>query len=75
MFFRRLMPLLEFGREREGIDLSKVTLTHHALKTAGKNVADRSATAKRRSSRRSRRPDRGRSTRRRRRGLRRSSRG
>jgi hypothetical protein len=36
LFFRRLMPLLEFGREREGVDLSKVTLTHHALKTLGK---------------------------------------
>ena len=33
LFFRRLMPLLEFGREREGVDLSKVTLTHHTLKT------------------------------------------
>jgi type I restriction enzyme R subunit len=26
---------LEFGREREGIDLSKVTLTHHNLKKQG----------------------------------------
>ena len=24
IFYRRLLPLLEFGREREGIDLSKV---------------------------------------------------
>jgi type I restriction enzyme R subunit len=32
IFYRRLSPLLEFGREREGIDLSKVTLTHHTLK-------------------------------------------
>jgi type I restriction enzyme R subunit len=31
IFFRRLIPLLEFGREREGVDLSKVTLTHHRL--------------------------------------------
>ncbi len=29
IFYRRLLPLLEFGREREGIDLSKVVLTHH----------------------------------------------
>ena len=29
------MPLLEFEREREGIDLSKVTLTHHTLRTGG----------------------------------------
>ena len=33
---RRLIPLLEFGREREGIDLSKVKLTHHSLKDQGK---------------------------------------
>jgi type I restriction enzyme, R subunit len=32
IFFRRLVPLLDFGRERQGIDLSKVVLTHHALK-------------------------------------------
>jgi type I restriction enzyme R subunit len=31
IFFKRLLPLLEFGREREGIDLSKVILTHHHL--------------------------------------------
>ena len=30
------MPLLEFGREREGIDLSRVILTHHNLKDQGK---------------------------------------
>ncbi len=36
IFYRRLMPLLEFGREREGIDLSKVVLTHHNLKNLGK---------------------------------------
>lgn len=35
MFFKRLLPLLEFGREREGIDLSKVVLTHHHLKDQG----------------------------------------
>jgi type I restriction enzyme R subunit len=28
--------LLEFGREREGIDLSKVVLTHHNLKNKGR---------------------------------------
>jgi type I restriction enzyme R subunit len=32
LFYRRLLPLLEFGREREGIDLSNVVLTHHTLK-------------------------------------------
>jgi len=35
IFFKRLLPLLEFGREREGIDLSKVVLTHHKLKHLG----------------------------------------
>jgi type I restriction enzyme R subunit len=32
IFYKRLQPLLEFGREREGIDLSKVKLTHYGLK-------------------------------------------
>jgi len=36
IFYKRLLPLLEFGREREGIDLSKVILTHHNLKQSGK---------------------------------------
>ena len=36
IFFKRLLPLLEFGRERDGIDLSKVVLTHHTLKDRGK---------------------------------------
>jgi type I restriction enzyme R subunit len=36
IFYKRLIPLLEFGREREGIDLSKVVLTHHNLKGLGK---------------------------------------
>ena len=36
IFYKRLLPLLEFGREREGIDLSKVVLTHHNLKNQGK---------------------------------------
>ncbi|MGE4531740.1 MAG: type I restriction endonuclease subunit R, partial [Acidithiobacillus sp.] len=36
LFYKRLLPLLEFGREREGIDLSKVVLTHHHLKHLGK---------------------------------------
>ena len=35
IFFKRLAPLLEFGREREGVDLSKVVLTHHNLKNLG----------------------------------------
>ncbi|MBE2283164.1 MAG: type I restriction endonuclease subunit R [Prosthecobacter sp.] len=36
IFFKRLIPLLEFGREREGIDLSKVVLTRHKLANKGK---------------------------------------
>ncbi len=35
IFFRALLPLLDFGREREGIDLSQVVLTHHTLKSRG----------------------------------------
>jgi type I restriction enzyme R subunit len=35
IFFRRLVPLLEFGRERDELDLSKVVLTHHTLKDKG----------------------------------------
>jgi type I restriction enzyme R subunit len=38
IFFKRLLPLLEFGREREGIDLSKVVLTHHHLKNLGQHA-------------------------------------
>lgn len=36
LFFRRLVPLLEFGRERDTVDLSQVVLTHHTLKNRGK---------------------------------------
>ncbi|MBV5307542.1 MAG: hypothetical protein J0652_12700 [Desulfobulbaceae bacterium] len=36
IFYRRLLPLLEFGRERDTIDFSKVVLTHHDLKNKGK---------------------------------------
>ena len=38
IFFRYLTPLLEFGREREQIDLSKVVLTHHNLKDRGRQA-------------------------------------
>ncbi len=43
IFFRRLLPLLEFGREREGVDLSKVVLTHHRLIDAGRRALALSA--------------------------------
>jgi type I restriction enzyme R subunit len=35
IFFRRLIPLLEFGRERTGLDVSKIVLTHHKLISHG----------------------------------------
>jgi type I restriction enzyme R subunit len=35
IFYRALVPLLEFGRERQQIDLSKVTLTHHNIRSQG----------------------------------------
>ena len=40
LFFKRLTPLLEFGREREGVDLSKVVLTHHTLRDEGQRRLD-----------------------------------
>jgi len=40
LFYRRLLPLLDFGRDREGIDLSKVKLTHHNLRSLGKQSMD-----------------------------------
>jgi type I restriction enzyme, R subunit len=40
IFYKRLLPLLEFGREREGIDLTKVVLTHHHLKNLGKSIME-----------------------------------
>jgi type I restriction enzyme R subunit len=36
LFYKRLIPLLEFGRERDTVDLSKVVLTHHTLRSAGR---------------------------------------
>ena len=36
IFYRRLLPLLVFGREREGVDLTGIKLTHHTLKSEGK---------------------------------------
>ena len=36
LFYKRLIPLLEFGRERDMVDLSKVVLTHHTLRSAGR---------------------------------------
>lgn len=36
IFFRRLLPLLKFGREREIVDTSSIVLSHHKLSTKGK---------------------------------------
>lgn len=36
LFYKRLIPLLDFGRERDKVDLSKVVLTHYTLKNTGK---------------------------------------
>lgn len=38
LFYKRLIPLLDFGRERDTVDLSKVVLTHHTLKKTGKQA-------------------------------------
>ena len=38
IFYRHLLRLLKFGREREGVDLSQVILTHHNLKSRGKQT-------------------------------------
>jgi len=38
IFFKHLLRLLEFGREREGIDLSRIVLTHHTLRNEGKRA-------------------------------------
>jgi type I restriction enzyme R subunit len=35
IFYKHVLRLLEFGREREGIDLSRVVLTHHNLRSQG----------------------------------------
>jgi len=38
LFYKRLLPLLEFGRERDTVDLSKVILTHHNLRNIGRQT-------------------------------------
>lgn len=35
LFFKHLLPLIEFGREREGVDLSKLELVRYKLKDKG----------------------------------------
>lgn len=36
IFFKHLVRLLKFGREREEVDLSEITMTHHTVKNKGK---------------------------------------
>jgi type I restriction enzyme R subunit len=36
LFYKELVRLLAFGRERDGVDLSKVRLTHYQLHTEGR---------------------------------------
>lgn len=36
IFYKRLLPLLDFGRERDQVDLSKISLTYHNLRKVGK---------------------------------------
>lgn len=38
IFYKLLVPLLKFGREKEEIDLSGVVLTHHRLRDHGKRT-------------------------------------
>ena len=40
IFYKRLIPLLEFGRQRDGVDISKMVLTHHNLKNHGRQKLD-----------------------------------
>ena len=35
LFAKMLLPLLDYGREREGIDLSALKLTHHRMRDLG----------------------------------------
>jgi len=36
LFYKRLISLLDFGRERDTVDLSKVVLAHYTLRNTGK---------------------------------------
>ena len=43
IFYKLLLPLLEFNRERDGVDLSKLALTHHTVRNLGKQALDLNA--------------------------------
>jgi type I restriction enzyme R subunit len=36
LFFKHIVRLLDFGRERDTVDLSQIVVTHHTLKNLGK---------------------------------------
>jgi len=38
IFYKRLIPLLDYGRERDEVDMSKVVLTHHTLRSGGRHA-------------------------------------
>ncbi len=38
LFYKRLLPLLDFGRERDTVDLTRVVLTHHKLHQQGRQA-------------------------------------
>lgn len=40
IFFKKLIPLLSFERERDTVDLSKVVLTHYTLRDSGRQMLD-----------------------------------
>jgi len=40
LFYKHLVRLLEFGRERDTVDLSQLVLTHHAVKSQGRQRFD-----------------------------------
>ncbi|QEY31184.1 type I restriction endonuclease subunit R [Synechococcus sp. RSCCF101] len=40
LFFRSLLRALDFGRDRPGVDLSKVVLTHHQIRKLGETNLD-----------------------------------
>ncbi len=40
IFYKLLIPLLDFGRERGAVDLSKLVMTHHNLRNKGQQALD-----------------------------------
>ncbi len=40
IFYKLLIPLLNFGRERDTVDLSKIVMTYHNLRSKGQQALD-----------------------------------